>query len=212
MIIMEKDFPYHKEPDRNVPDKNFWESKWANRETGWDIGYPSPAIEKYILQYPDKEASILIPGCGNAYEAAFLWNLGFKNITVLDIASKAVEILKEKKKKKKGISVICGDFFEHQGNYDLMIEQTFFCAISPSFRTQYAEKANELLNENGRIIGVMFNRNFEKDGPPFGGSVFEYQMIFEKHFEIEKMEECDNSIEPRKGSEVFINLKKKDLI
>ena len=94
MIIMEKDFPYHKEPDRNVPDKNFWESKWANRETGWDIGYPSPAIEKYILQYPDKEASILIPGCGNAYEAAFLWNLGFKNITVLDIASKAVEILK----------------------------------------------------------------------------------------------------------------------
>ena len=91
----------------------------------------------------------------------------------------------------------------------MIIEQTFFCAISPSFRTQYAEKAKELLNENGRIIGVMFNRNFEKDGPPFGGSVLEYQSLFKHDFDIQKMEECYNSIPSRKGSEIFINLKKK---
>ena len=191
-------------------DKNYWENKWQNRETGWDIGYSSPAIEAYILQYQNKDARILIPGCGNAYEVEFLWKLGFRNITVVDISSNAVDILKNKYTEMEGVSVICADFFNHHGNYDLIIEQTFFCAILPSLRIQYAEKMHELLNENGRIIGVMFNKNFEKDGPPFGGSIQEYRLIFEKRFEIQKMEECYNSIEARKGSEIFINLKKKD--
>lgn len=193
-------------------DRNYWESRWEKRETGWDIGYSSPAIEAYLLQYPNKEAKILIPGCGNAYEAEFLWTQGFTNITVLDISESAVQILKDRYADRKGISVICEDFFEHQGKYDLVIEQTFFCAISPSLRTQYAEKMHELLNPDGRIIGVMFNREFQEKGPPFGGKISEYQLIFEKYFQIQKMEECFNSIASRKGSEIFINLKKmKDL-
>ena len=193
---------------QNNLDKNYWEERWESRQTGWDIGYSSPAIERYILQYQNKEANILILGCGNAYEVEFLWNLGFKNITVLDISSNAVEILKEKYKDREGVTVICEDFFKHDGNYDLIIEQTFFCALNPNLRKQYAEKMHELLKVNGRIIGVLFNRTFEKNGPPFGGSISEYQSIFEKYFEIEKMEECYNSIASRKGSEIFINLKK----
>lgn len=192
----------------NGLDKKYWQTQWEKEKTGWDIGYSSPAIEEYILQYTNKETRVLIPGCGNAYEVEFLWNLGFRNITVLDIAPTAVEILKTKYKEMKGVSVICEDFFNHHGNYDLIIEQTFFCALNPDFRTQYAEKMHELLNHNGKIIGVMFNKIFEKEGPPFGGSIAEYQSIFSKYFEIQKMEVCYNSIEPRKGSEIFINLKK----
>ena len=67
---------------------------------------------------------------------------------------------------------------------------------------------HELLNEGGRIVGVLFNRKFEKDGPPFGGSISEYQSVFSNYFQLEKMEECYNSIPARKGREVFINLKK----
>lgn len=189
-------------------DENYWEERWINEKTSWDIGYSSPAIEEYILQYPNKEASILIPGCGNAYEVEFLWNRGFSNITVLDISTTPVQILRDKYQGKKGVTVTCEDFFNHQGKYDLIIEQTFFCALHPDFRPQYVNKMHGLLNKGGRIIGVLFNRVFEKDGPPFGGSVLEYQNLFNNDFEIQKMEECYNSIEARKGSEVFINLKK----
>ena len=189
-------------------DENYWEERWINEKTNWDIGYSSPAIEEYILQYPNKEASILIPGCGNAYEVEFLWNRGFSNITVLDISTTAAQILRDKYQDRKGVTVICEDFFNHQGKYDLIIEQTFFCALHPDFRPQYVNKMHGLLNKGGRIIGVLFNRVFEKDGPPFGGSVLEYQNLFNNDFEIQKMEECYNSIEARKGSEVFINLKK----
>lgn len=189
-------------------DENYWEERWINEKTSWDIGYSSPAIEEYILQYPNKEASVLIPGCGNCYEVEFLWNRGFSNITVLDISTTAVQILRDKYQGKKGVTVICEDFFNHHGKYDLVIEQTFFCALHPDLRPQYVNKMHGLLNKGGRIIGVLFNRVFEKDGPPFGGSVLEYQNLFNNDFEIQKMEKCYNSIEARKGSEVFINLKK----
>ncbi len=189
-------------------DENYWEERWINEKTNWDIGYSSPAIEEYILQYPNKEASILIPGCGNAYEVEFLWNRGFSNITVLDISTTAAQILRDKYQDRKGVTVICEDFFNHHGKYDLVIEQTFFCALHPDLRPQYVNKMHGLLNKGGRIIGVLFNRVFEKDGPPFGGSVLEYQNLFNNDFEIQKMEECYNSIEARKGSEVFINLQK----
>lgn len=189
-------------------DENYWEERWINEKTNWDIGYSSPAIEEYILQYPNKEASILIPGCGNAYEVEFLWNRGFSNITVLDISTTAAQILRDKYQDRKGVTVICEDFFNHHGKYDLVIEQTFFCALHPDLRPQYVNKMHGLLNKGGRIIGVLFKRVFEKDGPPFGGSVLEYQNLFNNDFQIQKMEECYNSIEARKGSEVFINLKK----
>lgn len=190
-------------------NQNYWNERWEKEETGWDIGYSSPPIEDYVTQYSNKNARILIPGCGNAHEAEFLLENGFKDITILDISDFAVNILKEKFKHNPEVKVICEDFFTHKGQYDLMIEQTFFCAIPTIMRSDYAKKASELLNENGRIIGVLFNKISEKKGPPFGGTEAEYRFTFKKYFEIEKMEACYNSIPQRTDSEVFINLKKK---
>jgi 2-keto-3-deoxy-6-phosphogluconate aldolase len=67
----------------------------GKNETGWDLGKASPAITHYMTQYRDKKAAILIPGCGNAYETEFLIDHGFTNITLIDIAPKAVEALKK---------------------------------------------------------------------------------------------------------------------
>ena len=187
----------------------FREAKWQSQSTGWDIGQPSPAIVEYMLEYSKKDAPILIPGCGNAYEAEFLVENGFTNITLIDIAPKAIELLTEKFINTSEVTIICGDFFQHQGNYDLMIEQTFFCAIPPNKREEYAEKTASLLNESGKIIGVLFNTTFEKEGPPFGGCISDYMVIFEPYFTIKTMEACYNSIAPRAHSEVFIHLIKK---
>ncbi|WP_374328961.1 methyltransferase domain-containing protein [Soonwooa sp.] len=187
-------------------DKKYWDTRWENQETAWDVGYASTAITDYMDKIKDKNISILIPGCGNAYEAEYLLKNGFQNITLIDIAPKAVEILQSKFRNDPQIKVVLGDFFEHQGEYDLMLEQTFFCAIPPSMRQDYAKKSAELLQPNGKIVGVMFDAVFEHQGPPFGGCPCEYKLIFEAYFKIKKMEECYNSIPPRKGSEVFVEL------
>lgn len=191
-------------------DQNFWNQRWETQQTGWDIGYASTPLVSFMDSYLDKDAKILIPGCGNAHEAAYLLDQGFKNLTLIDIAPLAIENVRKRFKENPHIEIILGDFFEHVGQYDLMLEQTFFCALEPKLRTQYANKASSLLNKNGRIVGVLFGKEFEKEGPPFGGSKEEYVSIFEMAFEIERMDLCYNSIQARKGTELFINLRRKN--
>ena len=189
--------------------KEFWNDRCENQETGWDIGYASPAIVNYFEKIKDQNAKILIPGCGNAYEAEAIYNLGFRNIHLLDIAPLAVENLKEKFSFAKDMVITCEDFFEHENQYDYIVEQTIFCALSPNLRKMYVEKSASLLLPNGKIVGLLFNTEFEKQGPPFGGEITEYKVLFEPQFDIEKMESCYNSITPRNGKELFIQLKKR---
>jgi thiopurine S-methyltransferase len=66
----------------------------------------------------------------------------------------------------------------------------------------------DLLKENGKLVGVLFNRNFEA-GPPFGGSKEEYISLFRQKFNVKVMEDCYNSIVPRAGRELFMILEKK---
>ena len=189
-------------------DKDFWNERYINNETGWDLNQVSPPFKSYIDQLTDKSLNILIAGCGNAYEAEYLWENGFTNITLVDIAPKLVTQLKEKFKDTE-IKVIEADIFEHEGQYDLIIEQTLFCALNPELREQYAEKMQSLISANGKLVGLLFNCHFEKDGPPFGGSQQEYESLFAKYFNIKTIEECHNSIDPRAGNELFVIMQNK---
>lgn len=194
----------------NELDVSFWNQRWITGQTGWDIGQASPPIVQFMNQFEDKQIAILIPGCGNAYEAAFLTAQGFANITLLDIAPEAVAILRSKFAQNNQVKIICGDFFEHKGKYDLIIEQTFFCAQVLEKREAYVQRMTNLLNPKGILMGVLFDVDFEKQGPPFGGSAEEYQNLFEQYFHIKKLEPCYNSIVPRQGNELFIHFVKKD--
>ncbi len=182
----------------------FWEDKYTNDATGWDIGHISTSLKEYFEQLENKETSILIPGCGNGYEAEFLYNLGFKNVSILDIAEQP---LRDFSKRVPGFPkehLIHVDFFSHNSQYDLIIEQTFFCALDPVLRNEYAEKMNQLLKANGKLVGLLFNFPLTEKGPPFGGSLQEYKTTFSKLFTIKVLEESYNSIADRSGKELFI--------
>ena len=206
---MSKDSFQNTDHNETIINKEYWNKRWETKETGWDIGYASPALTKYIDGIHNKNIALLIPGCGNAYEAEYLLQHGFTNITLIDISPLAVEQLKQKFIGQSSITILCEDFFEHKENYDLILEQTFFSAISPSKRSDYALQMNQLLNKDGAIVGVLFDKQFHQSFPPYGGTREEYVQLFENIFRIKKIEACYNSIEPRKGSEVFIHLIKK---
>lgn len=194
---------------KNLND-DYWSERYAANQTGWDLNAVSPPLKAYIDQLKDKSLRILIPGCGNAYEAEYLLSENFDNIILIDISEILVNNIKMKYSEyieKSKLNVIYGDFFQHEGEYDLIVEQTFFCALDPSLRTAYAKKMSELLAPNGRLVGVMFNREFV-GGPPFGGSAEEYKTYFEPYFSFETFEPCHNSVPPRQGAELFINLQK----
>lgn len=192
-------------------DAAYWETQYKAKTTGWDLGKVSPPIQTYVDSIDNKNSKILIPGCGNSYEAEYLLEHGFTNITVIDIASTPVADLKEKFNNNPNIQIVLGDFFEHQGKYDLIIEQTFFCALPPTMRQKYVWKMHQLLADEGKLAGLLFNRSFEIS-PPFGGSKQEYERLFAAAFDFSKMDICPNSIAPRANSELFFELKKNNQI
>lgn len=189
-------------------DASFWDNIYQTENTGWDLGSVSPPLSNYIDQLKEKSLSILIPGCGNAYEAEYLLKAGFSNVTVIDISAVLTSRLIEKLRKYigKGLTVITGDFFEHEGQYDLILEQTFFCALSPELRTNYAYKMFKLLKPGGKLTGLLFDKTFEFHGPPFGGNKREYEALFAPYFKVLKLEASYNSVKPRAGSELFFQL------
>lgn len=188
-------------------DQTYWDNQYQSNTTGWDLGEVAPPLKSYINTLKDKNANILIPGCGNTYEADYLLEQGFTNVTVIDIAPTLVENLKTKFKDNPNINIVLGDFFEHQGEYDVIIEQTFFCALPPTMRQKYVWKMHQLLAKEGKLAGLLFNRTFE-NGPPFGGSLEEYNLLFQQSFHFLKMKVCQNSATPRAGSELFIEFQK----
>lgn len=192
-------------------DVDFWESHYQRGETGWDIGKVSPPLKDYIDQLHNKQLSILIPGAGNSYEAMYLLQQGFTNVTVVDIAPTAINRLREKSKDySDNIHIIQQDFFLHTAKYDLILEQTFFCAIDPALRNDYALHVFNLLKGRGKLVGLLFNKEFEPGRPPFGGDQEAYKLLFAPYFHFHTWSACYNSYPPRVGSEWFMILKKKE--
>lgn len=191
-------------------NSDFWNDRWLENDTQWDLGYPSPAIVDFVNGITDKNIRILIPGCGNAYEAEYLHANGFTNVFVVDYATEALRRFSERVPAFPKNHLLTSDFFElNAGTFDLVIEQTFFCAIDPSLRVNYRNKMHELLNTNGMLCGLLFTQTPNNGGPPFPGTKDEYEKLFGERFIIRRMEPCKNSIKPREGRELWIELVKK---
>jgi thiopurine S-methyltransferase len=190
----------------NKEEEKFWTSRYYEERTGWDIGYPSTPLKEYIDQLENKDLKILIPGAGNAYEAEYLFKNDFTNVFVLDISKRPLADFKKRVPNFPEKNLLHNDFFTLEGSFDLIIEQTFFCSFEPKEenRKAYASKLNELLQQNGKLVGLWFTHELNANGDrPFGGSKEEYLKYFEPYFETKLFEECYNSIKPRAGNELF---------
>lgn len=206
-----KDEIINKESNERPLDQKFWDGHYQANQTGWDLGKASPPLIDLIDSVENKDMSILIPGAGNAYEAEYLLHKGFANVTVVDIAPTVVEKLQEKYAGNPNIKIVLDDFFNHQGRYDLIIEQTFFCALPPSMRQKYVWKMHQLLNEKGVLSGLLFNRTFEVS-PPFGGSRSEYEQLFHAAFNFNELKVAENSVAPRAGFELFFSFSRNNSV
>ena len=190
-------------------DQAYWTNRYLQGKTGWDIGEVSTPLKEYIDQLEDKSRKILIPGAGNAYEAEYLWSQGFEQVHVVDLSGEPLRHLKNRVPDFPSENLLQKDFFELEGTYDLILEQTFFCALQPQLRPAYVSKMNELLSAQGKLVGLLFNIPLNDDQPPFGGSKKEYERLFQDQFDIRLMETAYNSIPPRAGNELFIQMKRK---
>lgn len=193
---------------KNKLDEHYWDFRYQTNSIGWNIGYTATPIKTYIDQLNDKSVKILIPGAGNGYEAEYLWNNGFKNIFALDIAKTPLLNLKSRVPDFPDAQLLHMNFFDLNITFDLVLEQTFFCALNPILRPKYAQKMHKILGFKGKLVGLLFDFELTQQGPPFGGTRNEYQNLFNLLFNVKVLERSFNSIKPRDGKELFFIFEK----
>ncbi len=186
-------------------DATYWETRYREEQTGWDLGTPSPPLRSIIESLTDRNLRILVPGAGNGHEVALLWSLGFRNVHLLDWAKAPLENFAHRVPDFPKDQLILGDFFEHEGAYDLVLEQTFFCAIDPSLREAYVQKMAKLIVPSGSLRGLLFSTP-KPDGPPFGGTPAEYDRLFYTRFAFRSFVPSPNSDPRRSRPELLIHL------
>ncbi len=192
--------------------KEYWDERYLKRHMGWDIGEVSTPIKAYVDQLPNREIDILVPGAGNAYEVAYLFEKGFPSVYALDISEVPFGAFKKAYPQFPGDQLLQGDFFDLEDmEFDLILEQTFFCALKPQMRENYAVKMHSLLREDGVLAGLLFDFPLKEGGPPYGGDLETYRELFSKYFHIKTLERAYNSISPRQGSELFFIFEKKSI-
>lgn len=195
----------------NVLDPDYWNARYRGEQTGWDLGAANPALVDAVCERADPTDRILIPGAGRAHEAIELWRRGYRDTFVLDWAAEAIAAVRSQPAvADAGLSaaelderLVHADFFAHEGRYDFLLEQTFFCALDPGLRRDYVAQAAALLQPAGTWLGVLFDREFPAPGPPFGGSAEAYRRLFSTHFRVERLEPNVKAVGPRNGHEVI---------
>ena len=189
-----------------------WQNHYDNDDLKWDLGQVAPPFIRLWEENKLPRGKTLIPGCGQGHEVIFLADKGFK-VTGLDYAPGAVELLSRSLKEKKlQADVLSQDFFKldenHNAQYDLILEQAFFCAIHPSMRSAYVETATRILKKGG-LLAALFYETGEEGGPPFNTTPSDILDHFSDAFHIETLEKTPHSVEKRKDKELLGLLRKK---
>jgi SAM-dependent methyltransferase len=194
-------------------DAAYWQARYATPgRAGWDAGRITPPLQAYFDQLTvHQQLRILIPGAGRAHEAEYLHHLGFRQVVVADLAPEPLAELAARVPSFPKKNLWQTDFFalDFPESFNLLIEQTFVSALHPTQRPAYAQQCARLLKPGGKLVGLLFDRDFPgATEPPFGGSRAEYAAYFAPYFEFVHFETAYNSLPARAGHELFICLRK----
>jgi SAM-dependent methyltransferase len=194
-------------------DAAYWQARYATQgRAGWDAGRITPPLQAYFDQLKaELQPRILIPGAGRAYEAEYLHQAGFRHVVVADLAPEPLAEFAARVPDFPKENLWLSDFFNlgPAASFDLIIEQTFFCALPPTLRPAYAQQCAYLLRPGGKLVGLLFDTPFAgATEPPFGGTREEYASYFQPYFQFIHFETAYNSLRARAGRELFICLQR----
>ena len=201
----------------DISTADYWSARYRAGQTGWDTRGVNRGLVDLVLAHSSPRDRVLIPGAGSGYEAEELLRRGYREVYVCDWAAEAFAGMRASPvlaeafpdPAERARHFLVGDFFGLEGSYDVLVEQTFFCAIDPARRGDYVAQAARLLRPGGLVVGLLFDRAFPAPGPPFGGDRDAYAARFATHFEIERLGAFAHSIPSRQGTELALVARRK---
>lgn len=197
-----------------VSSPNYWNDKYINNNTGWDIKSSNPVFVDLLTENKFiKPCNLLITGSGKGYDAIAAAKKNYE-VTAVDFSVRATEIAKKMAEENSvKVNFLQKDIFNLSGEYkncfDAVYEYVTFCAIDPKRRKEYADVISEVIKPGGKLIALLFPIDGRPGGPPFNIDILEFYKLFSKYFQMEFSTFNINSIKSRKGKEVLQIYKKK---
>ncbi|MHC4959787.1 MAG: methyltransferase domain-containing protein [Planctomycetota bacterium] len=176
-------------------DASYWRGRWADGETGWDLGGPCPVFEELLgSQRRPLPGRVAFPGCGGAHDVALFREHGYDAIG-FDFV-----------RRRDDVPIETLDVFEigarYAGEFDAIVEYTCYCAIDPSRRPEYAASMHAALKPGGTLVALMFPMDKPVDeGPPYGIEEHEIVGVLGAGLELLYLETPASSVKPRLGRE-----------
>ncbi|ELX12256.1 thiopurine S-methyltransferase family protein [Janthinobacterium sp. HH01] len=176
----------------------FWDERFERRFTPWDKGGVPQALREFAAA--SAPLATLIPGCGSAYELAFLADAGWDAVAI-DFSPAAVAAGKAAVG-AHAARVVEADFFSWQPARPLQLiyERAFLCALPRAMRPQVAARWAALLAPGALLAGYFFFDEAPK-GPPFGIARSELQALLQADFECIADDAVSDSIAVFEGKE-----------
>ena len=185
--------------DSSRPD--FWDTRFRGGVTPWDAGGAPPQLERYLHQHPP--GRVLIPGCGTGYEAAAFAERGH-DVLAIDFSDAAIEAAQRHLGARAGL-VRKADFFAlDEGQFDVVYERAFLCALPRARWPDWARRLGELVRPGGELAGF-FYLDENPRGPPFGTSKEGLSGLLGPGFDlvVDQVVPAAESIPVFKGKEIW---------
>jgi 2-polyprenyl-3-methyl-5-hydroxy-6-metoxy-1,4-benzoquinol methylase len=174
--------------------KEHWENVFATKqetEVSWYQPSPKTSLDLITKLNISKDAKIIDVGGGDSYLVDALLELGFTNITLLDISAQAIERIKNRLgAKAKDVTFIVSDIldFNPTETYDLWHDRASFHFQTEEQQIQkYADVVAKAVAANGHIIIGTFSENGPKKCS--GLDITQYNevtmsAVFERNFQF----------------------------
>lgn len=158
----------------------FWDERFESDFTPWDRGGVPQALQDFVAGAA-RPLTTLVPGCGAAYELAYLLRAGW-DATAIDFAPAAVARAKSLLG-PMGERVVQADFFDYQPVRapELIYERAFLCALPRALWPQVAQRWADLLAPGALLAGFFFFDD-APHGPPFGITRTQLEKLLTPYF------------------------------
>lgn len=173
-------------------DKNYWDNIYKSKsetDVSWFQGVPRKSLELISELNLNPDDSIIDIGGGDSHLVDHLLDIGFKNLSVLDISSAALKKAKERLGERAGqVKFIASDItkFQPTEKYKLWHDRATFHFLTKAEDVKaYLEITNRAIADDGYLIVSTFS----KTGPEkcSGLPITQYsdadlKLLFETYF------------------------------
>lgn len=158
------------------PDREFWQQRFAQRQTPWDRGAPGPQLRRWIDEGAiARSQHIAVPGCGSGHDVLALAQVGC-TVTAIDYADAAVALTRVRLADAQvAAEVVLADVLQWRpaAPVDAVYEQTCWCALHPDQWAAYAAQLHAWLAPGGKLLLLAMQCRREGaaegriEGPPY---------------------------------------------